>query len=375
LVDPVDQLERARTKYVLGGGLLKSIAACGRMVVRRPLKFAAALRLAIQSGFRSDRPLPYHLMYLAEACLVAEWLEEFGARHLHAHFGANGAEVAMLAQAMGGPEYSFTVHGPEEFDKPDFLGLREKMRRAAFVVAITSFCRSQLYRWANYDDWKKISIVHCGIEPAFHQAPAVPLPLVPRLVCVGRLCEQKGQLLLLRAAERLVRAGQPLLLVLAGDGELRADIEALIAELDLSDHVKITGWISSDQVREEIVAARALVLPSFAEGLPVVVMEAMSLYRPVLTTYIAGIPELVIDRENGWLIPAGDIDALVAALQEVLDAPDALLHTMGAAAHERVLARHSINIEAQKLAALFQGMLQGQDVLQVPANPTLRAAK
>ncbi|MES2831780.1 MAG: glycosyltransferase [Pseudomonadota bacterium] len=374
LVDPVDQQERAHTRYVLGGGLMKSFVAGARTLVRRPGKFAAALKLAIKSGIRSDRPLPYHLIYLAEACLVAEWLEEFGAVHLHAHFGANGAEVAMLSHIVGGPSYSFTVHGPEEFDKPEFLGLREKIRRAAFVVAITSFCRSQLYRWADYGDWKKVAIVHCGIEPAFHQAPATALPTVPTLVCVGRLCEQKGQLLLVRAVERLVRKGQSLSLVLAGDGEMRGDIEQLIAELNLSNTIRITGWISSDQVRDEIVAARALVLPSFAEGLPVVVMEAMSLYRPVLTTFIAGIPELVIDKENGWLIPAGDIDALVVAMQTILETPDAQLQAMGAAAHRRVLARHSIDIEAAKLATLFRGAVQGNAALAISDGTLLEGA-
>ncbi len=375
LVDPVDQQERERTRYVLGGGLVKAFAAAARVLVRRPAKFLAALKLAIKSSIRSDRPLPYHLIYLAEACLVAEWLEEFGAVHLHAHFGANGAAVAMLSHVVGGPTYSFTVHGPEEFDKPEFLGLREKMRRAAFVVAITSFCRSQLYRWADYGDWKKIAIVHCGIEPAFHQAPATALPAVPKLVCVGRLCEQKGQLLLVRAVGTLVRKGHALSLVLAGDGEMRGDIEQLIAELNLSNHVSITGWISSDQVRDEIVAARALVLPSFAEGLPVVVMEAMSLYRPVLTTFIAGIPELVIDKENGWLIPAGDIDALVAALQTVIEAPDALLETMGAAAHQRVLERHAIDIEAAKLAALFRATAQGSAAAETVGAAQLEEAR
>jgi colanic acid/amylovoran biosynthesis glycosyltransferase len=375
LVDPVDQQERTRTKYVLAGGLLKSVAACGRMLMRRPAKFAAALRLALKSSVRSDRPLPYHLIYLAEACLVAEWLEEFGAQHLHAHFGTNGAQVAMLAHILGGPDYSFTVHGPEEFDKPEFLGLREKIQHSAFVVAITSFCRSQLYRWANHEDWDKIAIVHCGIEQAFHQSAAVPLPSVPQLVCVGRLCEQKGQLLLVRAVERLVRAGQSISLVLAGDGEMRPAIEQLIDELKLSNHVRITGWISSNQVRDEIVASLALVLPSFAEGLPVVVMEAMSLYRPVLTTYIAGIPELVIDKENGWLIPAGDIDALVVALQEILEAPDALLQAMGTAAHQRVVERHSIDIEAKKLAVLFRDTLHRQPVLPASAISDLQASK
>ena len=133
----------------------------------------------------------------------------------------------------------------------------------------------------------------------------LPLPAAPRLVCVGRLSEQKGQLLLLEAARILAAQSVAFEIVLAGDGELREEIEALIAQHGLEAQVRITGWISSAQVREEILAARALVLPSFAEGLPVVIMEAMALRRPVLTTYVAGIPELVLQGENGWLFPAG----------------------------------------------------------------------
>jgi len=143
--------------------------------------------------------------------------------------------------------------------------------------------------------------------------------------------------------------------VLAGDGELRADIEALIERYKLRDRVRITGWISGARVREEVLAARALVLPSFAEGLPVVLMEAMALQRPVISTYVAGTPELVIPGEHGWLVPAGDVDALTQAVRACLDAPADVLKRMGEAAHQRVLERHDANRETAKLAALFRG--------------------
>ena len=144
-------------------------------------------------------------------------------------------------------------------------------------------------------------------------------------------------------------------LVLAGDGEMRAEIEALVARHGLGAQVRITGWIGSAQVREEILAARAMVLPSFAEGLPVVVMEAMALRRPVLSTYVAGIPELVRPGENGWLFPAGDVDALVAALEQALATPPQRMEEMGDAAHARAIERHSVETEAAKLARLFRG--------------------
>jgi glycosyltransferase involved in cell wall biosynthesis len=282
------------------------------------------------------------------------WLQAFGAEHVHAHFGTNSTEVVMLANVLGGPAYSFTVHGPEEFDKPQFIHLGEKVRRAAFVAAISSYGRSQLFRWVAHAHWPRVKVVHCGLERAFHDVPAVAVPSAPRLVCVGRLCEQKGQLLLLEAARSLAAQDVEFELVLAGDGEMRAEIETLIARHGLQERVRITGWISSDQVRAEILAARALVLPSFAEGLPVVIMEAMALRRPVLTSYVAGIPELVQEGVNGWLFPAGAVDELAAALADCLAQPVEVLQRMGEAAYQRVLERHDIDTEAAKLANLFR---------------------
>jgi glycosyltransferase involved in cell wall biosynthesis len=353
LADPADREERRRTRYVLQAGLFALLGEVIATLLRSPARFCAALGLALRMACRAERPLPYHLAYLAEACRVVTWLRESGALHLHAHFGTNSAEVAMLAHALGGPTYSFTVHGPEEFDAPLSLGLAEKVRRSAFVVAISAYGRSQLYRWVERVHWPKISVVHCGLEASFHEVAPAPLPDAPRVVCVGRLCEQKGQRLLVEAAARLAAKGVALEVVLAGDGELRAELEALVRTRDLEKCVRITGWLSSRQVGEEILAARALVLPSLAEGLPVVLMEAMALRRPVLTTYVAGIPELVKSGENGWLVPSSDVEALTAALEELLARPAAELRAMGEAARRRALERHSIDTEAAKLAALF----------------------
>lgn len=354
LQDPEDLGERERTRYVLQGGLKGLLWPMLQVLRAAPKGFGTALCLALRMGWRADRPWPYHLVYLAEACQLLQWLQAAGSEHVHAHFGTNSAEVVMLANALGGPGYSFTVHGPEEFDKPQFLHLGEKVRRAAFVVAVSDYGRSQLYRWVAHEHWAKVKVVHCGLERSFHDVPPVPVPDVPRLVCVGRLCEQKGQLLLLEAARQLAQRGLGFELVLAGDGELRAPIEALVARHGLQAQVRITGWVSGARVREELLAARALVLPSFAEGLPVVIMEAMALRRPVLTTYVAGIPELVQSGENGWLFPAGSVEALVEALAACLARPVAKLQAMGEAAHQRVIERHAIDTEAARLAELFR---------------------
>ncbi len=350
VVDAEDISEQKKTQYVLQQGLISLLAAMARSLIFSPKRFFVALRLAFNMARRSEKSLPYHLIYLAEACTMVSWLKAHQSQHLHAHFGTNSAEISMLTSVLANLPYSFTVHGPEEFDKPQALGLNTTISRSKFVVAISSFGRSQLYRCANFIDWEKIKIVHCGLEKSFYDVPVQPITTLSRLVCVGRLCEQKGQMLLLEAAKKLRDEGVVFELVLAGDGEMRAEIEALISQYQLKNEVKITGWISSEEVRHLILSSQALVLPSFAEGLPVVIMEAMSLRRPVISTYIAGIPELLKHEVNGWLCVAGDIDALTTAMHEALNTPLDTLQKMGEAAYSRVIARHNIDTEATKLA-------------------------
>ena len=354
LVDPADRAEFDRTHHVFRQPAWRIAAWSARSLTARPIASSQALLLAVRTGWRSDRGVPRHVAYWVEALVVAAWCRRDRIAHVHAHFGTNSAMVAMLANVVSGIPFSFTVHGPDEFDKPEFLALAEKIRRCAFVVGISSYGRSQLLRWADTADWDKVKVVHCGIDEAFRDRAITPPPDTPRLVCVGRLCREKGQLLLIEAARRLRQHGEAVEIVLAGDGPLRNEIDALIQDLGLEDQVRVTGWISSDRVRRELEQARALVLPSFAEGLPVVIMEAMAAARPVVTTRITGIPELVVPGETGWLVTAADLDALVDALSEVLSAPVEQLADMGRKSRERVLSRHDVLVEAQKLKNHFE---------------------
>jgi glycosyltransferase involved in cell wall biosynthesis len=351
LVDEADRREQRITRVVLAGSKAGLLRAALAVALRWPGRWLRTLRTAWRLGQRSDRGRLRHLAYFVEACVCRQWLARSGARHVHAHFGTNAATVAMLCRELGGPPFSFTVHGPEEFDKPEFLALREKIERAAFTVAITDFCRSQLYRWARHEDWSRIVVVHCGLDRLFLQEPPAPIPSARRLVCVGRLCEQKGQIMLVEAAAALHREGCAFELVLVGDGPMRAAIEALIAREGLQDSVRITGWRSSEAVRAELNAARALVLPSFGEGLPVVIMEALALGRPVISTCIAAIPELVRDGETGWLVPASNSRALEAAMRAALEAPLERLERLGSNGRDLVVERHDAAREAERLAA------------------------
>jgi colanic acid/amylovoran biosynthesis glycosyltransferase len=352
LIDPEDRKERERTRYVLEDGVAALLFAPAKALISTS-KFFATLALAWRMSRQSERSFLIHLIYIAEACRILFWLREAHVDHLHAHFGTNSAEVAMMVHALGGPSWSVTIHGPEEFDKAPLIGLAEKLRDCSFAVAISSFGRSQLYRIVEQRYWPKIQRIHCGVDESFYTPIASVTSSSTRFVCVGRLCEQKGQLLLLEAARQLALQHFDFNLVLAGDGELRDPIEELIARFGLQERVRMTGWINSDQIRNEILSARALVLPSFAEGLPVVLMEAMSLGRPVISTFVAGIPELVLPGINGWLVPAGDVEALTDAMRACLEESADNIARLGSAARQRVLERHNVDIEAAKLEKLF----------------------
>jgi glycosyltransferase involved in cell wall biosynthesis len=354
-----DQEELERTRIVQDVGVVGHIGAVLLAAVRAPLRMARAVTTAVRLGRRSDRGIAVHLAYLAEAAVVERWCRDFDVDHVHAHFGTNAATVAMLSRRLGGPGFSFTVHGPEEFDKPEFLKLGEKVRNAGFVVAISDYGRSQLYRWTRQEDWEKIHVVRCGLDEEQLLAEPLPVPATRRLVSVGRLSEQKGQLLLVEAARRLDSEGLDFEVVIGGDGPLRGQIESAITRHGLGDRVRLAGWMSEGQVREAIVESRALVLPSFAEGLPVTIMEAFALGRPVIATAIAGVPELVRDGVSGWIVPAGSVEGLVVAMRSALTEAPARLEEMGRSGASAVRERHRAASEAARLEELFRSARPG----------------
>lgn len=371
LVDAADRREHRKTRILLDEMDIPGLIGVLLLTLfQRPVRWLGCVFLLLKISRWSQRSVFYHIAYFAEACVILRWATQAQVSHIHTHFGTNATEAAMYCHLLGGPTYSFTVHGPTEFDRPLMLSLKEKIDRATFVVAVSSFGKSQLCRWCGYEHWKKIHIVHCGVDNSFLEATAAPMSPIPTLVCVGRLVEQKGQLLLLEAASRLADAGKEFRLLLVGDGELRQPLERMIKTLGLQQRVSITGWASSAEVRQMMLLSRALVLPSFAEGLPVVLMEALALHRPVISTYIAGIPELVEPGKSGWLIPSGSISALTTAMSEALDLSGRELETMGRTGALRVGEEFNSLTESQKLALLFRE--QTNDILTASSSPQLR---
>lgn len=344
-----DLVEAERTSSLLEGNKIGLVRAVTSTFLRRPAKSVHAMWHSLRrtgSGVRG-------LAYFAEAAALAQQLEQQGIRHVHAHFGTNPVAVARLASRLAPVTYSFTAHGPDEFDSPRVLDLPGKIADAAFVAGVSSFGRSQLMRWADPAHWHRIQTIRCAVAPHFLQAPADPASgySTSRLVCVARLSAQKGLPLLMEAAAQVAKThGFTIDVIGGGDG--RAVLEQMIARLGLEHRVRLLGWRSPQAVREALSQARGFVLPSFAEGLPVVLMEALALGKPVVATSIAGIPELV-DPANGWLVPAGSVDDLAQAIKALLDASPARLMEMGREGQDRVRRMHDPDTNARQLAELF----------------------
>lgn len=350
LVDPRDRAEQEKTHYILAQGLPALLASTVRQAVRAPFRFVRAAAIAFRLMARA-RWSPRPFIYLAEAAYLKERAAAAGITHLHAHFGTNAAAVAMLCRLLGGPPYSFTVHGPDELHDAPFQAFDLKIAHAAFVAAITDFARAELLRIAGYQHADRIHIVPCGLDLAdFTERRAAPD--APRFVCVGRLCPQKAQRLIPEAIAPLIGDHPDLRIVLVGDGEDRSLIEAETARHGLEGHITLLGWADNERVREEILASRALILPSFAEGLPIVIMEAFALRRPVISTFIAGIPEL-LDGQCGWIVPAGSVTKLRDAIEAAILASPKSIEAMGREGRSRIEARHDIERSARLLRDRF----------------------
>lgn len=353
LVDADDRRERERTRYVLQDGFAALALGCLRRAALTPGRFMATVALALRLARGSDKSIPVHLAYLAEACVLRQWLADTGAIHLHAHFATNAAEVALLVHALGGPRFSFTAHGSDIMDRPAQMALEHKVGGATFVAAVCSFGRNQIWRWVPFELWGKVAIVRCGLPAGYGARSVVPAAPPHRLVCVGRLSKEKGQVLLIEATAQLRDSGVSIELVLVGDGPMRAEVEHLVLRHGLGEQVRLTGWLDAQGIEDELGRARALVVSSLSEGLPMVIMEAMANHRPVIAPFLAGIPELVVQGETGWLYPAGEVAALAQAMKDCLAASPATLAALGERSYERVWSHHDGDAQAEKLLALI----------------------
>ncbi len=332
-----------------------------RIACTAPGCILRAVRAAFRLAPSSVRQRLYSLFYVAEAILLADWMRRRGITQLHVHFGGAVATVGFLASAAARIPYSLTIHGPDEFFDEEGFHLRQKLENATFVIAISHYCRSQLMRIASPEHWDRFVTVRLGIRPELlpertARAPENPL----KIIMVGRLVPTKGPLLLLQAIERVRNHGLGVSLTLVGDGPERADLETFIRQHRLAEVVTLTGALNHDQTLERVAAADLFVLASFAEGIPVSLMEAMALGVPCVSTYIAGIPELIESERDGILVPAGSVDDLANAILRLARDPE-LRRRLAAAARNRVLREYSLSDNLKLLADTLGRRLTGTD--------------
>lgn len=353
LVDDQDKAEKNITFYLLIGRLPGLLGDFATEAVTNPVGMARAFSTWVRLLRNAGQGFVPHVAYLLEAVSLKRHATRDGISHLHTHFSTNSAAVAMLSKRLGGPGYSFTAHGPDEFVDWGRSSLGLKVAEARFVIAISNFCRVQLARAAGMKHWDKLHIVGCGIDVDEFAPSEAPFDKSAPFVSVGRLCPQKAQTLVVEAVAKVAQNHPEIRVTLIGDGESRADVEATITRHGIADNVTLMGWCDNQTVRAQLGRARALLLPSFAEGLPVVIMEALALGRPAISTYIAGIPELV-DDGCGWIIPAGSVDDIADAMEQAMAAKPATLKAKGQEGRRRVQDRHDVRKNAAALLDLIR---------------------
>jgi glycosyltransferase involved in cell wall biosynthesis len=342
-----ERTERAATWYVKRQGATGFGIALVRRMFSAPGKLARSLVLACRLGGLDLGALGSHLFYWAEAVLVADHLGRTRTGHFHVHFAST---VGLLAHVATGCPFSITIHGPAEFETPRF-GLAEKVRHAALVVTISNFGRSQVLRTARFDDWAKVRVVQLGVDTATY-VPRALQPAAPRatVLTVGRLAPIKGQAVLIEAVQQLVGRGLDVGLTIVGQGPERQRLRQLATRLGIEDRVEFTGALNAVETRHRFEGASVFALTSFAEGIPVVLMEAMALGVPCVASRVTGVPELIEDGATGHLVTAGDIGEAADAIAKVLSDPAAAL-AMTEAAREQVVRHYDLPTNARRLAA------------------------
>ena len=351
--------ESAATFYVKREGVRGAISAHVAVLMSSPRAYFKGLGFALKLGGADLRRLVLSFCYFVEAVILGHWMESRGLRHLHVHFANAAATVGLIASRTFPIEFSLTVHGPDEFYDVTDLRLSDKMAGASFACCIGQFARSQLMKLSPPVEWGKFEIGPLGVDPQFFTPrPFRTSPDSFELLCVGRLVPSKGQYILLAAISQLVKSHPNIRLRLVGDGPDREGLERAIAANDLGRYVTLEGSVNQDQIRAYYRQADIFVLPSFAEGIPVVLMEAMAMEIPCVSTFVAGIPELIRNDIDGILISPSDDLALAGAIKRLIEEPD-LRRRLGEAGRRRVVEKYDLDRNVTHLAEIFADRIGG----------------
>ena len=349
----IERNESASTFYVKQSGLMGVVRAKLWLLMNHP---AGLVRGGIFALKLAGGNLPQALrclFYFAEAMILAKWMHERSVTHLHVHFATPAATVAMILTQIAPVTLSITVHGPDEFYDVSSYYLAQKIEASKFIVCISFFAQSQLMKLAPGSQWSKFSVARLGVDTSqFLPQAQRALPQRFQILCVGRLVPAKGQRILIEAIAQLVHAGHPVCLELVGDGPDRRELEAMVRARRLHEFVNFAGAVNQDQIKDFYRQADIFALASFAEGIPVVLMEAMAMEIPCVATRIAGIPELIENGVSGLLVSPSDIVGMADAIARLMASPE-LRQSLGAAGRLRVQQEYELSRNTAQLSTIF----------------------
>jgi glycosyltransferase involved in cell wall biosynthesis len=349
-LSPAEAEELGSTWYIVGSGLFAYLVSNAVTFLTRPIRYLRGLVTAWRFGGCSPRRAFLATAYFVEAVCAGYRLKKTGIAYVHSVYSTT---VALILSRIFDVNLSMTFHGPAEFIDPQGFAIREKVRAAQLICAISYFGRSQIMLWSSSSDWHKFEVTPLGVDLARWETTAFRENASPfELISVGRLVEIKGYPLLLEAVARLQSEGRNVRLTLAGDGPERRSLEEQARRLGIADHVVFAGWKNQQELRELYLRNDVGVLSSFAEGLPVVLMEAMATGVPCVAPRINGIPELIRDGIDGLLFTASDVSELTSAIGKLMDNPDTRKR-MSASGRERVADKYDLSKNVRHLSDVF----------------------
>jgi colanic acid/amylovoran biosynthesis glycosyltransferase len=345
--------EAGLTYYLKTHGVKGAISAHLKTFFTRFSGYSRGLRLVLSLGKLDTKRLLFNLMYFTEALMVGVWMQRVRQRHLHVHLGSQAATVGLYVRHVFGIGFSVTVHGPDEFYDAQGQYLEQKVAAADFICCISSYARSQLMKFSPYTEWSKLVVSRLGVDPALWvPRPAKPASDFFEILCVGRLTQAKGQHVLIDAVDQLASQGRRVRLRLVGDGPDAPSLRERARRLENPNIVVFEGAVNQDNIRALYEAADIFCLPSLAEGIPVVLMEAMAMEIPCVTTHITGIPELIRSGTEGLLVAPSDLEGLVNALETLMD-DEVLRERVAISGRARILKDYDLGRNVEQLAAIF----------------------
>jgi colanic acid/amylovoran biosynthesis glycosyltransferase len=365
VLSDVDRAEAAATRYLKGAPVLWMIRTIVTSVLTHPIATLATLFVAWrQVGLDLDRR-GRRMVQVGEAMLLERMCRDDGVEHIHAHFGQAPANIAWFAATYFNHTgrartmtWSATVHGPQDcLNEPPHL-LQRKVRAASFIVAVCDFTKAQLLWRLSPDLWDRVHVVRCGVDLDVPMQSIDRQPNSPfRALIVARLSAEKGHGVAIEALATVLEHGHTLQLVLVGPGGEENPFDDLLGRLGIRDNVTLVGAVPPQQVAAQIGQADALIVPSFAEGLPIVIMEAMAAGLPVIASGIAGIPELIEHDVTGLLVAPARPDLLAGAIEKLIVGPD-FARSLATAARSRVEQLHDEDTNIRFLAELLENAVR-----------------